>query len=143
MGRERVWSELEDIYSALDRELAELRPLCRRSGRCCKFKESGHQLWTTQVELEYLVEHEGLPGAVPAEKGVCPYLQDGLCGVRDHRMLGCRIYFCDPSYAAAMNPLYERYHRRVKEVHRNHGVPYEYAEFLKAWRDREVPGPLM
>jgi hypothetical protein len=130
MGRDDVWSELEGIYRDLDQELALLRPLCQRSGRCCKFKEFGHQLWTTAVELDYLVAREGLPPSGSGE--ACPYLKDGLCGVRDHRMLGCRIYFCDPGYADAMGPLYEKYHARIKELHRRHGLPYEYGEFLSA-----------
>lgn len=130
MGRAELWSELERIYADLERELAELRPLCQRSGRCCRFKDFGHQLWTTGVELDYLVEHEGLPAAASADAGLCPYLRDGLCGVRDHRMLGCRIYFCDPTYATAMGPLYEKYHARIKELHRRHGLTYEYGELL-------------
>ena len=138
MDRDAVWSELEAVYADLDRELAELRPLCQRSGRCCKFKEFGHQLWTTALELDYLVEREGLP-AEGASEGVCPYLKDGLCGVRDHRMLGCRIYFCDPGYADAMGPLYEKYHARIKELHRRHGLPYEYGEFLAAIGRRQAP----
>lgn len=132
MGRAEAWNELEAIYAELERELSVLRPLCRRSSRCCRFKEYGHQLWTTAVELDYLVEHEGLPSATPPEAGTCPYLKDGLCGVRDHRMLGCRIYFCDPAYASAMGPLYEKYHARIKDLHRRHGLTYEYAEFLNA-----------
>lgn len=129
MTREDVAKGLEEIYADLDRELATLRPLCQRSGRCCKFKEFGHQLWTTSLELDYLIGHEGLP-AGPVVPGTCPYLKEGLCGVRDHRMLGCRIYFCDPAYAAAMGPLYEKYHARIKELHRRFGVPYEYSELL-------------
>ncbi|HXX93165.1 MAG TPA: hypothetical protein VEN81_05995, partial [Planctomycetota bacterium] len=70
----------------------------------------------------------------------CPYLREGLCGVRDHRMLGCRIYFCDPNYADQMGPLYERFHRKIKDLHRKHGLPYEYSEFLKASRARGTPG---
>ena len=126
-----VRAELETLYADLDRELAALRPLCQRSGRCCKFKEFGHQLWTTQVELDYLIDREGLPSG-SSEGGACPYLKDGLCGVRDSRMLGCRIYFCDPAYASAMGPLYEKYHARIKELHRRHGIAYEYGEFLAA-----------
>jgi len=136
MGREEVWSELEGIYSDLERELVELRPLCQRSGRCCKFKEFGHQLWTTGVELDYLVEHQGLPPAAPGKAEACPYLEDGLCGVREHRMLGCRIYFCDSAYTSSMGPLYEKYHARIKELHRRHGLPYEYAELLSALERR-------
>jgi hypothetical protein len=132
MSRDDVWKELEHIYEDLDRELAILRPLCRRSGRCCRFKEFGHQLWTTAVELDYLVEREGLPAQNSAAGELCPYLKDGLCGVRDHRMLGCRIYFCDAGYADAMGPLYEKYHARIKELHQRHGLAYDYGELLAA-----------
>src|SRR5882672_3188294 len=136
MGRSELHRELEEIYADLDRELAGLRPLCRTSGRCCRFKAFDHQLWTTGVELDYLIGHEGLPSAPAAEEGTCPYLKDGLCSVRDHRMLGCRIFFCDASYAGAMNPLYEKYHARIKDLHRRHGSPYQYGELLASLRQR-------
>jgi Fe-S-cluster containining protein len=139
MGRPEVWIELETIYADLTRELEELRPLCRTSGRCCRFKAYGHQLWTTRLELDYLIEHQGLPAAAAAEEGTCPYLKDGLCSVRDHRMLGCRIYFCDAGYASAMGPLYEKYHARIKDLHRRHGEPYRYGELLASLRDLQEP----
>ena len=132
MDRAELWSELEAIYADLDRELSVLRPRCETSGRCCRFRAFGHQLWTTRLELDYLVDREGMPPTAGAEEGTCPYQKGGLCSVRDHRMLGCRIFFCDPAYAGAMGPLYEKYHARMKELHRRHGVPYEYGEFLSA-----------
>lgn len=136
MSREALWTELEGIYAELDRELSALRPLCQKSGRCCRFREFGHQLWTTRLELDYLIEHEGLPAGTAPASGTCPYLKDGLCGVRDHRMLGCRIYFCDAGYASAMGPLYEKYHGKIKEIHRRHGVSYEYSELVTALNAR-------
>lgn len=142
MARERLWEDLEALYAELDRELGVLRPLCQRSGRCCRFKEAGHQLWTTGIELDYLVDHAGTPERPASSEGSrdsCPYLKDGLCGVRDHRMLGCRIYFCDPAYQAAMGPLYEKYHSRMKDLHRRHGLAYRYEEFLTALARREEP----
>lgn len=134
MGREEAWRELEALYADLDRDLAELRPRCELSGRCCRFGEFGHQLWTTRLELDYLLAHRGPPASIPG--GACPYLANGLCGVREHRMLGCRIYFCDPAYKDAMGPFYERYHGRLKEIHRRHGIPYHYEEVLKALGER-------
>ena len=134
MNRDTAYRELQAIYVELDRELAELRPLCQSSGRCCKFKDYGHQLWTTRLELDYLVEKEGKPPALT--EGVCPYLKGGLCSVRDHRMLGCRIYFCDPGYASAMAPLYERYHLRIKQLHQKYAIPYEYSELTSALSQR-------
>ncbi|MBI3855288.1 MAG: hypothetical protein HY293_06320 [Planctomycetes bacterium] len=141
MSRAEAWSELEGIYADLERELGLLRPLCQKSSRCCRFKDYGHQLWTTGLELDYLVDHEGLPEAPPPQAGTCPYLKDGLCGVRDHRMLGCRIYFCDAGYASAMGPLYEKYHARIKDLHRRHGLPYEYIEFLDALGRKSATNP--
>jgi len=135
MGRAELWRELEEVYAELDRELATLRPLCQSSGRCCRFKAYGHQLWTTRVELDYLVAKRGLPEGPPQEDGTCPYLKDGLCSVRDHRMLGCRIYFCDAGYAGSMGPLYEKYHARIKDLHRRHGEAYRYGELLGSLRD--------
>ena len=128
MNRQRATRELESIYADLQRELDELRPLCRLSGRCCRFGQSGQQLWTTRLELEFLLEHQGTPQEV--QDGVCPYLSDGLCGVRDHRMLGCRVFFCDETYQSTMGPLYEKYHRRVRDLHSRFEIPYEYREFM-------------
>jgi len=140
VSRDAAFRELEAVYADLERELSELRPLCRTSGRCCRFKDYGHQLWTTGFELDYLVAQRGLPEPQNAGEGVCPYLKGGLCSVRDHRMLGCRIYFCDASYQDAMGPLYERYHRRIKEIHQRQGIPYEYGELLSRLSGRrEAP----
>ncbi len=136
---EASYRELEEVYIELQSELDALRPLCRRSSRCCRFKEHGHQLWTTGLELQYLLDHEGPPEAL--RDGTCPYLEDGLCGVRDHRMLGCRIYFCDPAYESRMGPLYEKYHARIKELHVRHGIPYRYSEFLGEIRRRVEEAP--
>ena len=123
-----AFRELEAVYADLERELAALRPRCELSGRCCRFKAFDHQLWTTDLELDYLLAHAERPSTLP--DGVCPWLKDGLCSARDHRMLGCRIFFCDPGYKDAMGPLYERYHRRLKEIHARHGLPYAYGELL-------------
>lgn len=120
--------DLEALYADLQEDLDRLRPVCQRSSRCCRFREFGHQLWTTRLELDYLLEHERLPPKRP--EGVCPFLKDGLCGARDHRMLGCRVFFCDPAYKSEMGPLYEKYHRRMKDLHARHGIPYEYFEYL-------------
>ena len=133
MGREDAFRELETVYADLERELGTLRPRCDLSSRCCRFTEFGHQLWTSTLELDYLRAHEP-PPPEGAPAGVCPYLKEGRCGARDHRMLGCRIFFCDPGYKEAMGPLYEKYHRAVKAIHARHGIPYLYGEFLSLLR---------
>ena len=135
MGREEAFRELESVYADLERDLAALRPRCELSSRCCRFKDFGHQLWTSALELDYLLAHEPAPAAVPED--VCPYLVQGRCGAREHRMLGCRIFFCDPGYKDAMGPLYEKHHRSVKEIHGRHGIEYRYGELLSELRRRD------
>jgi Fe-S-cluster containining protein len=139
MGREEAYRELEEVYADLERELSALRPKCELSGRCCRFKEFDHQLWTTGLELDYLLERHALPESIP--DGACPYQADGLCGVRDRRMLGCRIFFCDPAYKAAMGPLYEKYHARIKAIHLRHEIAYRYDEVLKTLREADRGHP--
>ena len=126
--RADAFRDLESVYAELEADVAALSPLCELSGRCCRFKEYKHQLWTTRLELEYLLAKEGAPPA--GSEGVCPWLKDGKCSVRDNRMLGCRIFFCDKSYESAMGPLYEKHHARIRELHRRHNVSYDYFEFL-------------
>ena len=126
--QDEAFRDLEAAYADLERELSVLRPKCELSGRCCRFKDFDHQLWTTDLELDYLLARAGRPSPGPA--GVCPWLKDGLCSVREHRMLGCRIFFCDPGYKDEMGPLYEKYHRRLKDIHARHGLPYAYGELL-------------
>ena len=120
--------DLESVYAELEAELEKLRPRCELSGRCCRFKDYGHQLWTTRLELQYLLNRHPLPESIP--DGVCPYFKEGLCSVRGHRMLECRIFFCDEAYKPSMSPLYERYHRKLKAIHQRHGIPYEFFEFM-------------
>jgi Fe-S-cluster containining protein len=129
---EAAFGELESVYADLEAELRRLAPICRTSGECCRFVKSGHRLFTTPLELDYLRARAGFAGA-RAERvaeGVCPFLRDGRCGVRDHRMLGCRVYFCDPRYASDMPRVYEAFHGRVKDVMRRHGIAYAYFDFL-------------
>jgi Fe-S-cluster containining protein len=135
MPREEAFRELEALYADLGRELDARNPKCELSGRCCRFRDFGHQLWTTDLELDYLASKSGPPSR--EADGACPYLEGGRCGVREHRMLGCRVYFCDPGFKDEMGPLYERYHRRVKEIHVRHGIPYAYGELLGKLRERK------
>ena len=130
MDRAEAFRDLESVYAELEADIAALSPRCELSGRCCRFKEYKHQLWTTRLELEYLLEKEGPPPAQAGPDGVCPWLREGRCSVRDHRMLGCRIFFCDESYQSSMGPLYEKHHARIRDLHRRHGIAYDYFEFL-------------
>ena len=66
MDRDAAFRDLESVYAELEADLAALGPRCQLSGRCCRFREYGHQLWTTRLELEYLLSKEGPPPAAMA-----------------------------------------------------------------------------
>lgn len=132
----QVSGELELVYAALARESARRRPVCTASGRCCRFEAWGHRLYTTGLEAAFtLVSID--PALVPDERGVadavarggCPFQPATLCEVHEHRPLGCRVYYCDPTAQDWQQALSERMLREVRAIHDRHGVPYRYAEW--------------
>lgn len=110
------------LYEKVADDLAR-RPglFCERSGRCCRFAEAGHRLYLTRLELAEMIAHGG-SRAGGAE--VCPWLEDGLCGIREGRALACRTYFCSDEAAAA--EVTERWHGEIRRLHARHGLPYVY-----------------
>ncbi len=128
-----AFAELGELYARVDAEVAAANPRCELSGRCCDFETSGHRLLSSGLETAYAVAAAG--GAVPeAGSGRCPWHVDGLCKLRDGRPLGCRIYFCDPSWADTMPDVYERHHAGIRALHERHGLLYSYATFVDAVR---------
>lgn len=132
--RGALHEELKALYDALDVEVRATAVRCDLRGLCCDFAKAGHVLFATDVEVEYARAHGG---AKPqdAAPDACPYFQGGQCRLRDGRPLGCRVYFCDPGYAAAMQELAERYHRKIVQLHEAHGVPYRYDRFVRTIRE--------
>jgi hypothetical protein len=103
------------------------------SGRCCDFESNDHQLWASELEVEFARSSAG--GEVPsAPHGSCPWWRKGLCTLREGRPLGCRLYFCDPTWADEMEGVYERFHAELRAVHEDAGVPYSYRKFVDAVR---------
>src|SRR4029077_10178830 len=105
-------------------------PVCRSSGRCCRFEQYGHRLYVTAAELGHFARVHG--GKVEGEKTKderretkdkspislpvffegstvegCPYQVDGLCAAREARPLGCRVYFCDENAQGWQQGVYE------------------------------------
>jgi Fe-S-cluster containining protein len=118
--------EVLELYKAVDAEVAAAGPVCVASGRCCRFKEHGHVLFLSNLEADVL-----LAGAPPYEPPVtpdfCPFQKGNLCTAREPRPLGCRVYYCDPSYQETGNQISEKYIARLKALAEENGVAWRYA----------------
>lgn len=129
-----ILEELRTIYREVAAEVESFSPACVASGRCCRFKEYGHDLFVTDLELDELFRLHGPPAEVPSDR--CPYQIGLLCGARMGRPLACRLFFCDPRWQERMGALAERLHGRLKELHQRHQVRYRYGELLAMLRAR-------
>ncbi len=125
---------LAELYVDLAAEIAQAAPVCEVSGRCCRFKEYGHTLFLSRLEAELLLE-AGLPPGAAVDDATCPFQIQGLCTARERRPLGCRIYFCDPRYAEAQPVLSERFISRLKSLHDEHGLAWEYRPLIHFLRE--------
>ena len=127
------------ILAQADAEIAERKPICHASGRCCRFEEYGHRLYVTAVEMIHFKTHQGKEKSVSLRQFFatdqvrgCPYQMENLCVARNVRPLGCRIYFCDPNAQTWQNELYEKYHAMLRAVHEKFDVAYRYLEWRAA-----------
>ena len=113
---------LRELYARVEADLAARPGLaCRRSGRCCRFEEAGHELYLTRLEFE---EMQARGGARRGGAGACPWLQDGLCANREGRALACRTYFCSDEALAA--EVTEHWHGEIRRLHDRCGANYDY-----------------
>jgi hypothetical protein len=111
--------------------VAAAGPVCVASGRCCRFKEYGHVLYISNLEAEVLLSAP--PFEQPVSADFCPFQRGNVCTAREPRPLGCRVYYCDPSYQETGNVITEKYLGRLKQLALDHGLPWRYAplhEFL-------------
>jgi Fe-S-cluster containining protein len=72
--------------------------------------------------LESAPAYEG-----PVSSDFCPFQKDKLCTAREPRPLGCRVYYCDPSYQTRANEITEKYLARLKELADRAGIEWRYA----------------
>ncbi len=125
---DRFRSELHAIYAALDAEVAALAPRCELSGRCCRFREYGHTLFISAPEAALLLDEAESTSRQLDDGATCPWQNGaGLCTARNARPLGCRVYFCDPSFQEHLSPLSERYLTRLKSLAQRLNLPWNYA----------------
>jgi Fe-S-cluster containining protein len=125
---DRFRAALRALYADLDAEIARLGPVCRLSGRCCRFAESGHTLFLSAPEAALLLAEAPTPCRPLDDGSTCPW-QDplGRCTARDARPLGCRVYFCDPAYQPHAPDLSERFIARLKRMVEEWGLSWDYA----------------
>jgi hypothetical protein len=136
--------ELYELYAGLDDEVRSRRPVCDLSGRCCRFAEHGHTLFVSAPEAALLMA-DAPPPARPLDDGAtCPW-QDarGRCTARDSRPLGCRTYFCDPSFQDVMPSLAEQFVARLKELVDRLGLPWDYAPLHRHLWEAQQMGRLL
>jgi Fe-S-cluster containining protein len=115
-----------ELYAEADREVAAAGPVCVASGRCCRFKEYGHVLYLSSLEAEVLLASAPAYEA-PVTAEFCPFQKDNLCTAREPRPLGCRVYYCDPTYQETCNGIMEKYTKRLKELCEEERLQWCYA----------------
>jgi hypothetical protein len=119
---------LRDLYAELDRAVAEFAPVCRLSGRCCRFQEYGHTLFLSAAEAAVLIADAPPPARAFDSGATCPWQdRQGRCTAREARPIGCRVYFCDPRFDEQAPILTERSLARLKEMTAERGWPWDYA----------------
>ena len=115
-----------ELYAEADREVAVAGPVCIASGRCCRFKEYGHTLFLSNLEAEVLLQ-DAPAYERPVTSEFCPFQKGNLCTAREPRPLGCRVYYCDPTYQETGQRISETYLRKLKELADALDIPWRYA----------------
>jgi Fe-S-cluster containining protein len=138
-ARPEAMAAVARLYRELADAVAERKPVCTASGRCCRFEAYGHRMYVSTIELARFVADLDAAGELPANAewdGMgCPFQIDGLCSVHAVRPLGCRTFYCDPSSTEWQNEMYERHHAELRALHDEIGVPYQYTEWRVALRE--------
>jgi hypothetical protein len=136
-----AYRALEEVYRDLDREIARLGPRCDGRGICCDFDLVDHVLFASRLEIDYVKDHVPSARYAAPTGNRCPFLEDGRCGARAVRMLGCRTYYCQAGFGPIAGELYERHYARVKAIAREHGLAWSYAPALAQLRSEDGGGP--
>jgi len=138
-----IRDKLTALYRELDEAVAMMGPVCQLSGRCCRFKDYGHTLFLSAPEAQLLVADAPQPPGQLDNGESCPW-QDarGRCTARDARPLGCRVFFCDPSFETVAPELSETFLARLKQLASRHDWLWNYAPLHQHLRQAQVEGRL-
>lgn len=121
-----VRAEVLAVYAEVEAAIRAAGPRCDASGKCCRFTEYGHTLFLSQFEAEILLE-SAPDYATPVTRDGCPFQVDNRCTAREERPLGCRIYFCDPTYQETGNQITETAIAKLKRIADRHETGWRYA----------------
>jgi hypothetical protein len=133
--------ELRALYAQLAGELEPLRRYCDARGLCCNFTAADHMLYVTSIEAAEMAASPERPDMALAADGKCPYLRGTLCGCREHRAIGCRIYFCDRTYEEDRNALYEKFLKAARDIEARYGIEHLYTPVTKVEFSALLKGP--
>jgi hypothetical protein len=136
-----VLAAVRAVYAEVDAAVAAAAPVCHASGKCCRFAEFGHTLFLTRFEADILLA-SAPDYQPPVGRDGCPFQVGNLCTARAERPLGCRVYFCDPTYAGVGEAVTEAALAKLRAIADRFGTGWEYAplhHFLTA-ADRPPAG---
>ncbi len=126
---------LDAFYLALDQALAERHADCSGCGKCCHFEKAGHILYASSLERRRLARAIPVepPDASPEQIAAgerCPFQKDNRCMAQNVRTLGCRLHFCQEEGNAAAEEFAEVWHRKLKQLHEEVGMAWDYRPAL-------------
>lgn len=128
---------VDALYARLAAEIRATGVVCEASGRCCNFDEWDHTPFATTLELTRMLR-DRVPDRGEFTRQLCPFWKEKRCTAREGRPLGCRVFYCTTSYQEThAQVLYERYHKELEDLCRQHGfTDYAYLPLvagLKRW----------
>ncbi len=129
---------INQIYHDLSNDIAQHNPVCKETGRCCHFDTYDHRLYVTTLEVAWIElqlttqNRAALQTADLPNIDNCPFQSNTKCTIHPIRPIGCRIFFCDPSTKHWQASLYEQYLARLRTIHNDHAIPYQYIEWRQA-----------
>ena len=94
-------------------------------------------LYASKLEIDYVKDHLEEPRYTRDSGNVCPLLEDGRCGAREARMLGCRTYFCQEGWEPFGSEVYERAYAQIKSIAADLDLDWSYRPALELMRDGE------
>lgn len=65
-------------------------------------------------------------------RDACPFQVDNKCSTHAIRPHGCRIFYCQAGSEVWQHDMYEQYLRRLREMHDELGLAYQYIEWRYA-----------